>query len=253
MTDLPTTAVYIYGSCLSRDTIASLKPGAAKVTGYIARHSILSEGTDASYKLPSDLELESSFQVRMMMSDWRGKPLDEFFDKAEEIDIFLWDLVDERLGVHWFLSGEVVTRSLELLKSVPAKSVIEPGTHIAFGGDIHFENWCEKVNIFVDRLRKAGSLFEKTRLLKVNWAETSLNGEDVPPSMGIDSVKANKLYSRYYDYIESLGVKIIEVPSEIAVADPEHRWGHAPFHYQEAVYQFIIKNLNLDGLIGERG
>ncbi|WP_237208713.1 DUF6270 domain-containing protein [Rothia nasimurium] len=235
--------VYVYGSCVSRDTVAAMDPETASIAGYTARHSILSEGTDASYKLPDDLGLKSAFQTRMVRQDWAGNALEQLFAHAPDIDLLLWDLTDERHGVHWFVTGEVITRSVDLLRSQPALDLIEPNTRIGFGNDLHFDGWADKTTEFVSRLRDAG-LLEKTRLIKINWATKTTTGEDAPYSMALTPNSANKLYQRYYQHLENLGVPVIEVPQELALADPEHIWGAAPFHYGPATYRYIIEAIH---------
>ncbi|WP_272878570.1 DUF6270 domain-containing protein [Rothia nasimurium] len=182
--------MYVYGSCVARDTVAALPAGSYTLAGYTARHSVLSEGSDASEKLPASLGLNSAFQERMVRDDWAGTPLRQLFQRAETIDIFLWDLTDERHGVHWFMSGEIITRSIDLIHSQPALEALEPHTHVTFGSDEHFEGWSEKVTNFVHRLDDAG-LLERTRLLRINWAETTPDGQPTPASMGL-SATVNK-------------------------------------------------------------
>lgn len=242
--------IYIYGSCVARDTATAMGSEAATIVGYTARHSILSEGTDASYKLPDDLGLTSAFQTRMVRQDWAGNPLDQLFAQADTLDLLLWDLMDERIGVHWFLTGEIITRSVDLMRSEAALDVLEPNTRIPFGTDTHYEGWAEKTTEFVQKLKETG-LLPKTRLIKIDWAETTPDGTKTPYSMGLSPAKANKLYSRYYQHLQNLGVPTIEVPQSITTADPNHQWGLAPFHYTKGVYQYIIDHLDTPTIQGQ--
>lgn len=230
--------IYVYGSCVSRDTLEFMDSAEFELLGYLARHSLLSHGTDASYKLPGDLEVPSNFQERMIRTDWEGNKLTELKQLAPQIDVLLWDLIDERHGVHWFPTGEIVTRSIDLLGSEPATSLLMPDTRISFGSDTHFEGWCAKAEEFVEFL-KAADLLTKTRLIRVDWAEESVDGTEVPWSMGVSAAEANTLFERYYDFAESLGVATIKVPSSVTLADPNHKWGLAPFHYVPGVYEYI--------------
>lgn len=236
--------IFVYGSCVSRDTLEFLPPQSFQLVGYLARHSLLSHGTDASEKLPADLVVSSDFQARMIRKDWEGDKLDDLINMAEDIDLLIWDLIDERHGVHWFPSGEVITRSIDLLESQPAQSLLLPDTHISFGSDIHFEGWAEKAREFVTLLSTHG-LLEKTRLIRVGWAEKSIDASPVPSSMGITPQDANVRYLRYYDLLEELGVPIVRVPPEITLADTSHRWGSAPFHYSLGVYEYLCEELGL--------
>lgn len=238
--------IYIYGSCVARDTVATLPVGSYTLSGYVARHSLLSHGTDAAYKLPSNLGLPSKFQTRMVQQDWSGAPLNAVLAQAETIDLLLWDLTDERHGVHWFMSGEVVTRSIDLIQSRAAREQLEPGSHVPFGSDAHFEEWSDKATWFIEQLRTSG-LLAKTRLLRVNWAETTVAGEPTPASMGVVAAEANRLYARYYEHLAAAGALTLTVPAEITHADPNHRWGLAPFHYVPEVYSYVIDHLRAGG------
>lgn len=236
--------IFVYGSCVSRDTLEFLDPEKFQLVDYLARHSLLSAGTDASYKLPADLKVPSDFQARMIHTDWRGERLNDLAALSPTLDVLLWDLIDERHGVHWFPTGEIVTRSIDVLGSEPASSLLLDETHIPFGSDTHFEGWAEKAREFVHFLREQG-LLERTRLIRVNWAQTSADGSDVPSSMGISSAEANAEFQRYYDLLESLGVLMIDVPEGIVQADAQHKWGLAPFHYVPTVYEYIGAQLGL--------
>lgn len=239
-----TQRVFVYGSCVSRDTLEFLPPQSFQLLGYLARHSLLSHGTDASEKLPADLAVSSDFQARMIRKDWEGDKLDDLINLAEDIDLLIWDLIDERHGVHWFPTGEIVTRSIDVLGSEPASSLLLDDTRIPFGSNTHFEGWAEKAREFVNFLKEHG-LLERTRLIRVNWAQTVTDGTEVPSSMGISSAEANSDFQRYYTLLESVGVPMIEVPEDIVQADPNHKWGLAPFHYVPAVYEYIGAKLGL--------
>lgn len=232
-----TQRVFIYGSCVARDSFEFM-PENYRVIKYVARHSLLSDGSDASAKLPQDLKLANAFQTRMLRGDWEGTPLDALRAGATDYDLILWDIFDERHGVHWFASGEVVTRSIDLVSSEPAMSLIAPGTHVPFGAEEHFEEWAEKATELVQVLKDRGVL-ERVRLIRVPWAETNTAGDPTPVSMGVTAAEANQKSERYYAHLAGLGVPTIEVPAELAVADPNHQWGEAPFHYVSAVYEHV--------------
>src|SRR5690606_29154368 len=84
-----------------------------EVVAYIARQSLLSAGRDASAHLPDGLEIDSDFQRRMMTGDFAGNLAGRLAEAAPTTDVLLWDLADERHGVHVFEDGSVVTRSID--------------------------------------------------------------------------------------------------------------------------------------------
>ncbi|MDU2587500.1 MAG: DUF6270 domain-containing protein [Corynebacterium sp.] len=101
---------FIFGGCVSRDTVAFAKHTDFKVLRYVARQSLLSVGSDAKSNIP-DFKLKSSFQQRMLESDLSGNLMREV-SKKNSIDAFVWDLVVERTGVWEFLDGSIVERFL---------------------------------------------------------------------------------------------------------------------------------------------
>src|SRR5690625_2672237 len=79
-----------------------------EVVCYIARQSLLSADHDASAMFPADVRIDSHFQRRMMTGDFAGDLDERLVGAAGETDVLLWDLADERHGVHVFDDGAVV-------------------------------------------------------------------------------------------------------------------------------------------------
>lgn len=244
MADSPEKKIFVYGSCVSRDTIDFLDPSTYELSGYVARHSIIAEYGDCSKYLPEDLKLDSAFQRRMILNDWSENALEGLFSSADNIDLLLLDLIDERHGVYRVEGEKFVTRSIDLLQSETALEVSQNFFHIPFGSNEHFDVWAQRAEYFVIKLRDSG-LLHKTRLIKINWAELTLESLPAPSSMGITAVEANAMFERYYQHFIDLGVPVVEVPQEIVRADPKHKWGLAPFHYSNSAYLHIIKSLGL--------
>ena len=251
---LPT--LLIYGSCVSRDAAAALPRGRHRLAGYIARQSLLSAGHPASEHLPEELGLQHAFQERMVRADFAGDVFEQIRGAAggsgaagaagaassgAGVDLLLWDLTDERHGVHWFLDGGVVTRSVDALGSEAIRPLLDPDRRIPFGSELHLEGWREAAAEFKRLLEDAG-LFEKTVVLEVPWAETTDDGEPVPASMGLEPAEANRLYKPYYQAVRELGFDVLTVDQPVH-ADPDHQWGLAPFHYAPDVYRRINEGL----------
>lgn len=47
----------------------------------------------------------------------------------------------------------------------------------------------------------------------------------------------NEKIELYWREAENAGVKLARVPQELALADPNHRWGPAYFHYEPVTYK----------------
>lgn len=240
--DAPIVRVVVYGSCVARDTIDLAAAAFTEVPTYVARQSLLSAGSDASAQFPRDAPIDSAFQKRQMASDFAGNLDEQLRSIPADVDVLLWDLTDERHGVHVFDDGTVVTRSIDLVNAPQALAAVDGTRHIPFGTDEHFETWTGKADAFVARLKEL-HLFERTVVLQVPWALVTKDGNPTPWSMGVSAGDANEAYRRYYQHLHDLGFAVLELQPLAVLADPDHRWGLAPFHYTPDVYREIIRRL----------
>lgn len=248
----PSTAALVratvYGSCVARDTMDLAGADRFEVVAYIARQSLLSAGRDASAHLPDGLEIDSDFQRRMMTGDFAGNLAGRLAEAAPTTDVLLWDLADERHGVHVFEDGSVVTRSIDNVRHSEIAVAMEQVRHVRFGTDEHFTLWSARAETMKEKLQRLG-LFEKTIVLQVPWALVTADGKSTPWSMGTSAKDANLAYHRYYERLRELGFTMLELQPLGVLADPEHRWGLAPFHYTQEVYEEIAQRVlaRLDG------
>lgn len=240
--DAPLVRVAIYGSCVARDTVDLAGSGKFDVVAYIARQSLLSAGNDASARFPSEVQIDSEFQHRMMAGDFEGNLEERLGDVADTADVLLWDLADERHGVHAFEDGTVVTRSIDIVREDEVLAVVDEARHIPFGTDEHFALWAPQAEHLRDRLEEI-DLLARTTVLQVPWALVTSDGRSTPWSMGTSAREANVAYLRYYEHLRELGFRILELQPLGVLADPEHRWGLAPFHYTQDVYEEIVERV----------
>ncbi|WP_413316668.1 DUF6270 domain-containing protein [Agrococcus sp. 1P02AA] len=235
--------VLVYGSCVARDTIEFAPRDSVDLRGYIARQSLLSAGSDASSHLPVDLGIASKFQERMIRADFAGTLHDRLDQHADDIDVLLWDLADERHGVHRFADGTFVTRSIDTIRAERVAQLLDEAEHLPFGSDEHFELWSERARQMHAMLSERG-LLERTAVLQVPWAIRTTEGKPTPWSMGVRAADANERYLRYYDALRQQGFPMVELSVNDVLADPSHRWGLAPFHYMPAVYGEVLRQLH---------
>jgi len=160
--------IAIFGSCVSRDT-AEFIPDSV-VVAYVARQSVTSlespHGTDGI-----DLsELSSAFQKRMVTSDLRGSGIAQIVKQADDLDLVLVDLVDERRGYWLFPDGTTMTNSLEVTSCGAARYARRAGARLVeFGTDEHFERWKTGFEKLIEGLSTA-ELRDRTILLDIEWA-----------------------------------------------------------------------------------
>lgn len=229
------TWVTILGSCVSRDTLETMPRNEWPIDGYLARTSLISAGTDASANVPEKLNGSSKFQLRNVWNDIRGDLVATLRGKTNS-SVLLWDLVDERHGVYEFPDGAVITRSIDVLAIPELVEAVKNARHIEFGSDEHFWRWSGAAGMFVGALSAFG-LKERTLVLAADWAEKDVAGNSTPWSMGKAAPEANRQFQRYYEHLEQLGLRVVRFQE--LTADPEHRWGLAPFHYTPETYAAI--------------
>lgn len=234
------TGVFIYGSCVSRDTFEHLDPTEFELIRYVARQSALSAYT-APVTLVKPPELRSAFQQRMVSGDFESNLRAQLVAAGAAVDLLLIDLTDERLGVYVLPDGTVLTRSIELIESGREQQLPAGTRHLVFGSDEHFRYWSDAiaaVNGFIaDAMPRAA-----VAILDIPWADRTDTGIPSPDSFGVTAAEANLLYRRYVDVaVSTLGARRI-APGGVT-ASKRHPWGLAPFHYSERVYRDAVEAL----------
>lgn len=160
--------IAIFGSCVSRDTCEFIPDSSVVV--YVARQSVTALHHPHRQ---SDLDLSvlsSEFQKRMVASDLAGSGAQLIADRAEELDLVLIDLVDERRGYWLFPDGTTVTNSVEAEACGIRNLASRSGAHLVeFGTDEHYSHWIRGVNSLFATLEAAG-LLDRTVFLDIEWA-----------------------------------------------------------------------------------
>lgn len=160
--------VGIFGSCVSRDTCEFWDEATVEV--YVARHSVTSLETPHGGNEFRLGVIESEFQRRMVINDIKGQGLINIVEKAEELDLVIIDLIDERRGYWKFPDGTTMTNSIEIESYGFASSAAQAGARlIEFGTSEHYSSWKSGFDTLMQGLRSA-NLWERTLLLDVEWA-----------------------------------------------------------------------------------
>ncbi|GAA1155864.1 DUF6270 domain-containing protein [Ornithinicoccus hortensis] len=236
------TGVFIWGSCVSRDTFEHIDPATHQLVHYVARQSAVSAATPA-VQLIKHPALESKFQQRMVTGDFASNLERELTRHADRIDLIMIDLVDERLGFYVLPDDSVVTRSVELIRAGGEEMLPVGSRHVAFGELEHYQRWQRSITWTSDLIQRLLPDAEVV-LLDIPWAASSSSGEPTPASFGINARKGNRLFRRYAKFAEkALGARAIRIPASQVSSGPTHPWGVAPFHYTEDVYLRIVKQL----------
>lgn len=236
------TRVFIYGSCVSRDTFEHLDPEQFELVEYVARQSVLS-ATTRPVESVAPPTLQSRFQQRMVTGDFQSSLRPLLAQHAADVDVLLIDLTDERLGVYLLPDGTVVTRSVELIESGAEESLPQGAHYVAFGTQQHYEYWSGAIRALGDSIRQTAPR-AAVALLDIPWAEWSESGQQTPDSFGVGAAQANPVFRSYVEVaVQALGAHVIALePSEV-MSGPHHPWGDAPFHYAEGVYLEAVRRL----------
>lgn len=236
------TSVFIYGSCVSRDTFEHFDPDQFELVRYVARQSALSAYT-RPVTLVEPPALESDFQRRMVAGDFASSLQALIPEAAPRTDLVLVDLTDERLGAYVLPDGSVVTRSPELIQS-GAEQHLPPGSqHLPFGSEQHLQYWSQGIAAVGELIRQHMPRAAVV-LLDVPWAERSETGTATPESFGVGAREANPVFRAYVRVAaDALRAEVVSVDPSQVTSSPRHPWGDAPFHYSEQVYVDLVRRL----------
>lgn len=238
---VPPTGIFLYGGCVSRDSYAEIN-FPAKLTGYVARQSLISAFNRPAKLLPQSLT--SDFQNRMVRGDIDSNLVAKIEERLQETDVIVLDLLVERLGVTRIRGGSFVTMSSEMKRSKALDAVRGQTRSVRFGTEEHFEIWSAAAKQLSDFL-SANLIKSKTLILETPWAEYTDSGRQVGANANMLPEEANEKYERYYRFLSDVcGIATYRLPSEHVVAAENHRWGVAPYHYIEPAYKGIIKRIN---------
>lgn len=217
---------------MSRDTLAFAGDRDYPLRRYIARHSLLSAGQDASANFP-EFEVSSKFQQRMIEFDIKGNLLEEI-SLLTDVDVLLWDLNVERAGCWLFADGSIVTNSPDLRKVPELRRALNGARKISFGSEEHISRWKSAADHFVEALTHI-EIKERVLVLAPDWALTDTAGEPTRKLGDLRPVDAPAAFAPYLTHLENLGLKVARFTG--LVSDLDHRWGRAPFHYTQDAYE----------------
>lgn len=237
MADRP-MRTFIYGSCVSRDMMELAEPGEFEIIKYVARQSLLAAWSNASGLWPEGFQLDSAFQNRMAYNDWSGSLFSQLNEEAENIDLLLWDITDERFGIYDVEGKAHLTRTSDLM-GTELEKIASAYPLIELGSETHLRKWKWATVTFAQKLKEL-NLFHKTVVLEVPWAEKQDDGTPIRTKVGYSPAEANKVYGDYYKIIKDAGFRVIDLSDFPIFGEPLHQWGLAPYHYTLEVYEEMV-------------
>ncbi len=235
--------VAIWGSCVTRDAFAVTdRPDAdsdLSLTYYGARSSWISQAAAPVPVDDADLGELNGFARRMVIEDAAKNICDVLI--ARRPDMVVFDLVDERLvlnphGESWLTDSEYYRRSaLPAGAGKPAMSMSHPD---------RLKLFTAAVERLAPKLRKA---LPDTRFVihEAPYLTQVAGGGTLPePQAGW----ARDLQAAQEPMFAALAKRFpgsdrLRAPEQVALLDPEHRWGLASYHYGQSYYHWLLDEL----------
>ena len=223
--------IAIHGSCVSRD-FAEFRGWS--VSHYQARSSFATKSTppvkfDESYLM----RISSPFQQRMVRWDLIKRKFE-----PGDATFLMVDLIDERFDVY-LIGTSTVTRSKAFFDCGVLESIIGDKIRLERGGD-------EYIRIFKEGLAFFSEWVNLPIVLhRAFWASMVRAEDGIETMENIDQInRENALLRRLYSLtIEALNPMSIVESTSLLIADPEHKWGLAPFHYIPEYYEEIDRQV----------
>jgi hypothetical protein len=244
----------IVGSCITRD-LWRFRGGSVAEVMYVSRTSLPSlfaapvAGFRPAAKPPAGLKPQPH---RALVADLRKTALAELVAFRPTHVIF--DFIDERFDL-LSAGGGLATDSWELEASGYLKQpAFRAARTIPRLSDAAERMWLEAAAEFAAFVRATPLGDANLILHSARWAErrrvgggrtARLEGVEILSGRGADIAQNNALLARYEAAFTALMPPMarVEAPDQ-RLADDAHRWGLSPFHYVDAYYAEIWRQLD---------
>ncbi len=244
----------IVGSCITRD-LWRFRGGSVADLMYVSRTSLPSlfaapvAGFRPAAKPPGGLKPQPH---RALVADLRKTALAELV--AFRPTHLIFDFIDERFDL-LSAGGGLATHSWELQASGYLKQPAFRGARsIPRLSDAAERLWLEAAGELAAFVRATPLSGAKLILHSARWAErrrvgsgrtARIDGVEILPGHAADIAQHNALLARYEAAFTALMPPMarVEAPGQ-RLADDAHRWGLSPFHYVDAYYEEIWRQLD---------
>ncbi len=229
--------VFVYGSNAASALVTAYSSDITR-SGFVARQSLISAmnaPSDVELAIPADLTVSAASHVRR---DAASSLTENLTRVADDVDLLLWDLADERFGVSEMSDGTYLTTSPQLVRTTVSGADLL--RRVTFGSQEHLDLWRVAATRFGTVLETLG-LKSRTFVLDLPWAPTDETGAGVELSFGPDSSQMNSFLQPYYDHLRGLGVRVISEPRTTGASG--HAAGRAPFNLLDSCYHALSARL----------
>ncbi|MEV7618608.1 DUF6270 domain-containing protein [Microbacterium sp. NPDC089321] len=226
--------VFIYGSCVTRDGVELWPDYGMELAGYVARQSLISATAPSRSKDFDTSTISSPFQRRMAEGDIRGNAVAKLTSNSDDLDLIIWDLTDERLGVYRVPSGGYVSRVVDYTTGI-YRGQAALNTPIRIGTAEHRTLWEQALVEFLASLESSGTR-DRLILNAIPWALRDEEGASTKTAAN-DPEAFNAVLAEYSAIAERHGVRVARPDVRRILSAREHQWGAAPFHYTQDSYR----------------
>jgi hypothetical protein len=243
----------IFGGCVSRNSLEYATKDLT-IIDYFARCSLAS-----LYSIPHcSAELDKvpdNFSGRSILRD-ASKLFLEKFVHVNSYDVLLIDFISQRYDVLIFDDGSRLTYSSDLQRFIKSGVIaMESALRLREGSPEHLEFFRDGVNRFLVDLKRSGA-YTRLRIIKAYWSRDYSNDcnsvVDLPKSKDATHYseafleRNNQILQGLYDQFEAeFGSSIFVNPDRLKL-NPSHKWGPAPYHYDDLFYRSICDKLGLN-------
>lgn len=236
----PKKSVFLYGGCVIRDAFELISESVS-LLDYVARQSLISS-TNKRIDETVDINMMSKFQKRMVIGDLESDLYTKLTRAASTVDLLVIDFQVERLGVQRLPDGSFATRSWELWDSKflsRYRALPEP---VLLGSYLHTKYYEVAAKRFAQKIRRLG-LFEKTLIVDAPWAEVYNTGEKIADYKSTPISLWNSNFKSLSMTLRNEGFTVRAMPTELATADRDHKWGPSPFHFSNDATHWIAEEI----------
>ncbi len=244
-------SLFIFGSCVSRDAFEFQSEG-FDIVKYVARSSLAAQDSTPLVLTQVVSKLPSPFQREMMTIDM-DKSLFKLV-KDENFDVFLIDFIDERFGIAQFDTGARLTLSAEFIN---AKTDCVTFDEINRFSPQKLALWQrgfdQLMQVLADKEAAAKVVINKVYF--TGYVGTCLEDSSWHSPFAVDEIDRNNAYlEKLYAYVAQHypDVEFITYDQSLMIADNQHKWGIAPFHFITDFYLHTLKALSAYSKVGEQ-
>lgn len=228
----------IYGSCVSRDIFSELNLD-EHIEQYQARCSLHSKVSEPlkDEEMPELVGIDSNWQKRMVSHDLKKSGL-----ILTSEDILIVDFIDERFNI--MQHGETMMTQSKEFNDMGISEQLGCTQAFTRGTEQEFELWREACLKFKNSLAESTPrIILHKGIFALKYPQNGGYSELPKRKMNLEMNRRLEQYYSIFDHILN-PIAVIEAPPELIIAEANHKWGLAPFHYIHEYYENIWQQLS---------